>query len=300
MSRFFLALVATLATSTAIGGVFQCGDRQAAVEHLDGQPRLRVGEAVFQMRAVSGTSGVGYIAVDDDSTRFWDSGEKAVLVLQGKTYPECVAVPPPPFRATGNEPSWRLDIGNETLTLKTQADGLRITAPAPKPDHEEGLVRYRVDNGGQGLTVTVKERLCVDSMTGMPHPSQVSIELDGEQLSGCGGDPADLLKGGEWVVETIAGKPPVVGSQVSLSFADEGRVSGAASCNRFMGGYTLSGEGLSLSEMGTTMMACDDAVMAQEHRFLTLLPKVSRFTIGEDGALTLHTADERTIEARRP
>ena len=37
----------------------------------------------------------------------------------------------------------------------------------------------------------------------------------------------------------------IAGSRVTILFLEEDRVAGSASCNRFMGGYKLTGEGLS-------------------------------------------------------
>ncbi len=211
-----------------------------------------------------------------------------------------VAINPEHFRATGNEPGWRLDIDDETLTLVTHLGETKLVSPTPRTEHADGITRYRVDGAVHALTVTVTDQRCADTMTGMPYPNRVVVELDGETLSGCGGDPAMLLKGGEWTVETIGGDAPVADSHVSLTFMDAGRIAGAASCNRFMGGYALSGEGLTLSQMGSTMMACEDAAMNQERRFLEILSGVNRFEISDDGALLLHASDGRIIKARRP
>jgi heat shock protein HslJ len=80
---------------------------------------------------------------------------------------------------------------------------------------------------------------------------------------------------------------------------EEGRVAGKASCNRFIGSYHLTGEELSLSKMGTTMMACEDGLSRQEERFLELLQAVFRFEISPERRLGLHTPDGRSITARR-
>ena len=92
-----------------------------------------------------------------------------------------------------------------------------------------------------------------------------------------------------------------IGSQpVTITFADDGTAYGNASCNRFTGGWTLTGEGLTLGPMASTMMACtEDGLSNQEHAFLTGLEKVSRFEIGADGSLTLLNGDTPGIVATR-
>ena len=37
----------------------------------------------------------------------------------------------------------------------------------------------------------------------MPHPSTVVVLFGGKELRGCGGDPAALLQGAEWLLEHI-------------------------------------------------------------------------------------------------
>jgi heat shock protein HslJ len=147
--------------------------------------------------------------------------------------------------------------------------------------------------------VKTLDAVCVDSMTGMPHPLRVQAWVGGRELSGCGGDPASLLQGAEWTVDEIAGAPLVKDSSVTLNFGTDGSLSGASSCNRFMTGYELTGEGLSIKQGAGSMMMCEDPLMAQEGAFLALLAAVNRFEIAPDGALHLKAADGRSIRARR-
>lgn len=201
------------------------------------------------------------------------------------------------FRATGNEPGWRLDIADDELTLLTDMGKTRTVMPAPTPTVEGGVRTYAARDGGRSVTVTIADTLCVDTMSGMPHPNTVAVVLDGTTLKGCGGDPATLLHG-EWLVETIAGAPVVKDSKPTIAFDDERRVSGHGSCNRFMGGFTLTGEGLTITQPAATMMACSPELMAQEGTFFKLLESVTSFSIA-DNVLTLTAADGRTIKARR-
>ena len=133
----------------------------------------------------------------------------------------------------------------------------------------------------------------------MPHPYRVRYELDGKARAGCGGDPRSLLTGLEWIVETIGGEPVVEDSRASILFLEEGRVAGNASCNRFTGSFSLTGEGLSFGQTANTRMACEEPLSRQEMRFLELLRKTHRFEIDPQGRLVLHTPDGQRITARR-
>jgi heat shock protein HslJ len=134
----------------------------------------------------------------------------------------------------------------------------------------------------------------------MPYPNEVTVMLDGKQFNGCGGDPAALLHGAEWVVEDINGTGIIDGSRVTVNFSADRRISGRASCNTYTGAYTLTGETLTISKTGVTMMACAPALMRQEDLFLDVLKNVNGFALAADGALILRAGDGRTVTARRP
>jgi len=204
-----------------------------------------------------------------------------------------------PFRATGNEPSWRLDIGSTEMTLLTNFGQDRLVAATPKAQVAGGTTTYVARTSQGELTATVVNQLCVDSMSGMPHPQSVTVLVGGKSLTGCGGEPASLLQGAEWTVVEIVGAPLVAGSKVTLDFAPDGRLSGHSSCNRFTSAYTLSGEGLAISEAAGTRMMCEAVLMDQERRLIDALGAVQNFSIAADGALLLNTGDGRTIKARR-
>lgn len=205
---------------------------------------------------------------------------------------------PAPFRATGNEPAWRLDIADGTLTLLTDLGQTRTVMSAPRPTVNGGTRTYAAAGQGHAVTVSITDTICVDTMSGMPHPNTVAVTFDGTKMNGCGGEPATLLHG-EWIVDSLDGAPVVTDSKLTITFATDGRVYGNASCNRFMGGFTLSGEGLSITQPAASMMACTpDEVMKQEAVFLKLLGSVTKFST--DGKqLTLTASDGRTIRARR-
>jgi heat shock protein HslJ len=203
------------------------------------------------------------------------------------------------LRATGNEPFWRIDMGATEVVLTTPDGEVRAGAPTIDATFADGAVLYVAAGAGGDIAVKTLDAVCVDSMTGMPHPLRVQAWVGGRELSGCGGDPASLLQGAEWTVDEIAGAPLVKDSSVTLNFGTDGSLSGASSCNRFMTGYELTGEGLSIKQGAGSMMMCEDPLMAQEGAFLALLAAVNRFEIAPDGALHLKTADGRSIRARR-
>jgi heat shock protein HslJ len=202
-------------------------------------------------------------------------------------------------RARGNEPFWSVDLSETAIVLTTPEGEVRTGAPVLDTTFDDGAVLY-VASGDKGeIAVKVLDRVCTDTMTGMPHPQSVQVWTGGQELRGCGGDPASLLQGPEWTVDEIGGKAPATDSKVTLNFGADGSLSGSSSCNRLVTTYTLTGESLAIAQGAGTMMACEQPVMDQEGAFLALLSQVNRFTVADDGALLLQTADGKAIRARR-
>lgn len=280
---------------------FQCGDQRATVSFTQDAMRLEVGGQAFDLRQAVSASGARYEAPGDPTTSFWNVGRRATLVVRGRTFPECVQLDerPSAFRARGNEPGWLLDIDGDRLKLDTRYGARRYETATPAAQRTDAFTRYATRVDGRDLTVTAFNRLCRDDMTGMPYPHAVEVVLGGEKLTGCGGEAAALLRGADWIVADIAGKPVAAGSRVTLNFGADGRLSGRASCNAFNARYVLTGETLTVSGAAGTLMACPPPLMQQEELFLAVLQATSAFDIGPDGALVLRAADGRTITARR-
>lgn len=119
------------------------------------------------------------------------------------------------------------------------------------------------------------------------------------------------LAGTSWrVIGYNNGRQAVVsvldGTQVSIAFAADGRMSGSAGCNNFMGTYALSGSSLKLGPAAATRRMCaqPDGIMAQEQQFLQALETVATMRREGDRA-ELRTADgalavSLRIEAAQP
>ncbi|MBE9539866.1 MAG: META domain-containing protein, partial [Proteobacteria bacterium] len=61
-------------------------------------------------------------------------------------------------------------------------------------------------------------------------------------------------------------------------------------CNRFSASYTLSETQLSFGQAASTRMACQEALMEEEQRFLDALARVAQVQL-ENGILELTDAD---------
>lgn len=66
-------------------------------------------------------------------------------------------------------------------------------------------------------------------------------------------------------------------------FGADGTISGSGGCNSYSGTYQVDGDALTIpGPLTTTMMMCDEAVMAQETVFLTNLQAVAGFTLFDE------------------
>lgn len=103
-----------------------------------------------------------------------------------------------------------------------------------------------------------------------------------------------------WTVSQIDGEALVEGSQVSITFTSEGRVSGRASCNGYSGTYTRTQSQLDISQLMQTKRLCHPAsLMQQEQRFTALLQAVKSWEVDAQGQLHLKTAAGQSLLAKR-
>ena len=86
--------------------------------------------------------------------------------------------------------------------------------------------------------------------------------------------PSVTLPGTTWVVTHISGTAVQTDAPPTMSFKD-GQVSGSTGCNRYFGPVTITGSKVSIGQVGSTQMACEQPLMDQEQRFLTALASVA-------------------------
>lgn len=100
-----------------------------------------------------------------------------------------------------------------------------------------------------------------------------------------------------WIVTGYNnGKQAVVslvqGTQITVTFGNDGKVSGNAGCNRFTANYSVEEKSISIGQAASTKMMCLDpvGVMEQESAFLQALSSATTFRL-EDDQLELRTRD---------
>jgi heat shock protein HslJ len=99
---------------------------------------------------------------------------------------------------------------------------------------------------------------------------------DGSQ-QGSGSTGAFRLSGSEWLLEDLGGDGVLDQIQATLTIAEDGKAAGNGSCNRFFGAAEIHGDHIKFGPLGATRMACAEAAMNQETKYLEALGAAERF-----------------------
>lgn len=233
--------------------------------------------AGFSLMACSTMNDEGGVTNSDHAERFAAPGDQQL-------------------RASGNEPFWSIQVFAEQIhfhRMGEEAEVFALTSQTQSPETS----RYRFSNSAYAGTLVVRAETCHDSMTGMPYPYTATVQIPGETLQGCAGDPGQLLQANPWQFYQL--DTHVVADLVLVTMYFDGeQVSGSTGCNRYFGGYELTGESLAFGAMGATKMACDGPRNEAEQAFLALINDVRGFDIDADGHLILHSSNGQTLRAQ--
>jgi heat shock protein HslJ len=88
--------------------------------------------------------------------------------------------------------------------------------------------------------------------------------------------------------------PAAAGVDTTITFASNGQVTGNVGCNSFGGDYSVSGSQITFKPITSTLMACGDAIDAQEAEVLRVFAGTATFQVAGD-TLTITTADGASV-----
>ncbi|MDC9824489.1 META domain-containing protein [Devosia sp. ZB163] len=123
---------------------------------------------------------------------------------------------------------------------------------------------------GDVLLFTTTERHALD-------PQADRVELLVRRVAD--GEATALPLTGAWLAEDIDGGGVIDNLQTTLEIAADGKVSGSGGCNRFSGSAKVDGDTVTFGDLASTMMACTEAAMNQEHKFHAALAAARTFRI---------------------
>ena len=111
-----------------------------------------------------------------------------------------------------------------------------------------------------------------------------------------GAKAADDLIGTSWQLTELGGAPTSAKITSTANFSADG-VGGNGGCNTYGGTLTVTPTGIDITEIMSTMMACDG--LAQEQAFFAALEATTNYRI-EDGTLLLTGPDDVTLAQLAP
>jgi heat shock protein HslJ len=98
-------------------------------------------------------------------------------------------------------------------------------------------------------------------------------------FSACGGDDAGL-SAQTWTLTEVGGEPAVAATIATLTFADDGTLSGNTGCNNFTTSYEVDGSALTVTQpAAATLRACEEPVMNQETAVFEALAGTTEFSL---------------------
>jgi putative lipoprotein len=168
--------------------------------------------------------------------------------------------------------------GQVPIAFSIIVDSARVTA-----DKAPGLMaRIEVD----GAAWFANDAPAPVDLNQPAAPLSVLLMRVAEKSSPENSGEAKSIKGVIWQLSSIDGQNAAAGINSTLTFSDDGNVSGNGGCNSFGGKATLDGAKLKFGDLFSTMMACEEAKMKQEAAFHAALAKTASYRI-ENGTLTL-------------
>lgn len=303
---------------------YDCAGTAIEVIYLEHRAILQFDGESVRLGPVAAASGARFQGWRADGVLidFWDKGGTATLNVAGNDYPECSLIEAPAaaeteatipaetpttapapevirtYSARGNEPFWLVQAdANEVRWSTADHVAADVFTGLTRTTRADGFALAATREGG-ALALSANASVCRDSMTGMPHPDTVVVQVDGREFRGCGGNPIDVLTPNAWTVTSIGGAA-MSGRPPTLQFSADGQASGFAGCNRWTSSAVLSGEGLRIGMAAATRMAClDDTASKQESDFLAALGRITGFDVDVNGDLLLKAGNETVIVAK--
>ena len=78
------------------------------------------------------------------------------------------------------------------------------------------------------------------------------------------------LSGGQWRPSAINAEGIAAETRIYVAFSEDGKVTGFGGCNRFFGGYTVSGDSIKIGPLASTRKGCPDTLNLEVEFFSAL------------------------------
>lgn len=184
-------------------------------------------------------------------------------------------------------PFWNICEGNTAALCmqvrdSTSADWMEMISPIVGFDFEPGysyqLLARQVSDDQQEPDASVFRLTLVEIV------SKTAVEM-----------PKIDLTGTQWTLVSNTGVAVLPETEVTMDFAEAGRLGGNAGCNSYGGDYALQGISFTPGMMMSTLMACEDSINQQESAYLAALQSMKYLQM-ENDQLLLVSADGQFLQ----
>jgi heat shock protein HslJ len=122
----------------------------------------------------------------------------------------------------------------------------------------------------------------------------VTLLAIGLAISACASEGSSASLIGSWKLTAYGPVdspfPAMTDTEAGITFNEDGTVTGTSGCNGFGGEYTVEGDQITFGQITSTLMACEDQIMAQENIVHQVLTGTATYKI-EGSTLTLTNND---------
>jgi heat shock protein HslJ len=178
---------------------------------------------------------------------------------------------------------WAIQLDSETTI-----DGKAVSSIQVSDSHEPGRLESLAD---KRVTIVGK----VGHRHGVETGAQPFIEVSSIKEVGA----PFSLSGSEWLLEDLGGHGVIDNVQATLTFPEAEKIGGNGSCNRFFGPSEISGDHIKIGPLGSTRMACPEAVMNQETKYLAALQAANHFEWKDPYLLVYSRGSEKPLRFTR-
>ncbi len=208
------------------------------------------------------------------------------------------------FSATGNEPSWHLQIYGDmhfNLSFLTEefysgnisAENITLV--------ESDFRTYRFTHPEYELNIEIQETECSDGMSDNTYPYSVHVIVNTpsgrEVYSGCGRYNGDYRLHNTWALEDLNGEkidwqevyPPLLNLNLSAGFAE-----GTGSCNDYHTFFEVNENEITFKAIATTLKACESMELEDKY-YKAFHEGTYSFTLTDDGKLILENPGNRLV-----
>lgn len=175
------------------------------------------------------------------------------------------------FAASGNNPSWILEIDFDKKISFSSQDGLVISTPPVKgiKAMDANVTFYHATTEAFDIRITVSGEQCLDSLSGEKSNYLVRIEArytadpNYRSYEGCGRFIYDYRLHNIWMLQEVTGialNPEMLtkGLPVFEFNPGDGRLTGHTGCNKINAGIEVRGDMIIFGRIIATKMACPD------------------------------------------